>query len=80
MQTISISNLKSHLSAELKRVQAGEALLVVDHQRPVAILSPLPATEPALKKASVPYDCRDLEPLTGRDPLEYLTQDRLDRW
>lgn len=43
MKTLSVSELKAHLSAELERVQAGEELLVTDRGRPVARIVPMPA-------------------------------------
>jgi antitoxin (DNA-binding transcriptional repressor) of toxin-antitoxin stability system len=42
MNTISIAELKTHLSAELKKVQAGEVLTILDHKRPVAEIRPIP--------------------------------------
>ncbi len=40
METISISNLKAHLSTELKKVQKGTRIMVLDHKHPVAELIP----------------------------------------
>lgn len=37
MQTISVSSLKDHLSAELKKIDRGERLTVLDHKRPVVL-------------------------------------------
>jgi len=34
MKTISVSDLKTHLSAELKKVKAGETVVVLDHRHP----------------------------------------------
>ena len=36
-----VRDLKDHLSAYLRRVQAGERIIVTDHDRPVAELVPL---------------------------------------
>jgi antitoxin (DNA-binding transcriptional repressor) of toxin-antitoxin stability system len=41
MKRSSISYLKAHLSAELKAVQAGETVVVMDRDHPVARLVPL---------------------------------------
>lgn len=41
METVSITDLKNQLSARMKRVRAGETLLVTDRKKPVALLSPL---------------------------------------
>lgn len=41
MKTTSVTDLKNHLSAHLKQVAAGEAFLVTDRRKPVAIFQPL---------------------------------------
>ncbi len=41
MNSISVTDLKNHLSSRMKRVRAGESLLVTDRKKPVAVLSPL---------------------------------------
>jgi prevent-host-death family protein len=41
MKTVSVTDLKNSLSARMKLVMAGESLLVTDHRKPVAVLSPL---------------------------------------
>jgi antitoxin (DNA-binding transcriptional repressor) of toxin-antitoxin stability system len=41
MRRTSVSYLKAHLSAELKAVKAGETIVVVDRDHPVARLVPL---------------------------------------
>ena len=84
MRTISIAELKAHLSAELKKVQAGDPVTVLDHKRPVAVLGPVierpsrltivqPRTDFSQKKFN-------WEPLTDVDPLPGLLADREDRW
>ena len=42
MERVSISRLKDQLSAYLRKVQAGETVVVMDRNKPVAQLSPLP--------------------------------------
>lgn len=42
---IGVRELRQTLSACLRRVSAGETLVVTDHRRPVAVLAPLPAPE-----------------------------------
>ena len=79
MQSISVSNLKAHLSAELKKVERGERITVVDHKRPVAVLSPVAAESLFVREAASRYECPELEPLIGTDPLRYLEQERGDR-
>lgn len=80
MTTISVSKLKTHLSAELKRVQTGFALIVVDHQRPVAMLSPIQNDTLYAKEASVKYTYEPLTPLVASDPVTLLDREREDSW
>lgn len=80
METISISNLKTHLSAELKKVQKGTRIIVLDHSRPVAELVPTEIEELFLSVAEQKYTYRPLSPLTGKDPLHDLEEERSDRW
>lgn len=42
MERVSISRLKDQLSAYLKKVQAGETVVVMDRNIPVAQLRPIP--------------------------------------
>ena len=81
METISISKLKAHLSGELKKVQRGTRLVVLEHNHPVAELVPF-ENEPFLfvREASVPYECPSLTPLADCDPLADLEADRSERW
>jgi prevent-host-death family protein len=51
MEHVSISQLKDQLSAYLKRVQAGETVLVTDRNKPVARLEPI--LEPTTDEARV---------------------------
>jgi prevent-host-death family protein len=43
MDTVGIRELKSHLSHHLKRVQAGERLLVTERGKSIATISPVEA-------------------------------------
>jgi len=45
MATVSVSILKARLSEFLRRVRAGDTLVVTDRGAPVAIVTPLPAGE-----------------------------------
>ncbi|MBN1533108.1 MAG: type II toxin-antitoxin system Phd/YefM family antitoxin [Spirochaetes bacterium] len=80
MDTISISNLKAHLSATLKSVRAGKRVIVVDRDVPVAEISPLPRKKPGLVvrpakkgKMSGPLGLKVSPDL---DPLEHLLEER----
>ncbi|RKX79945.1 MAG: hypothetical protein DRP87_01375 [Spirochaetes bacterium] len=79
METISVSKLKAHLSAELKKVKKGVRIVVVDHKRPVAVLSPFESEPLFLQEASKTYEYRELSPLTHTDPLVKLNEEREDR-
>lgn len=80
MKTISISELKTHLSAELKRVKAGETLMITDRSRGIALVTPLPSKLPIVSSTKRKYNTPNLEPLISKDPLEYLDIERQDRW
>jgi len=45
MEKVSVSKLKNQLSAYLKKVEAGQTLIVTDRNRPVAQLTPFPERE-----------------------------------
>jgi len=81
METISISKLKSHLSAELKKVRKGTKIVVLDHRHPVAQLVPIEGKDGIFtREATSPYICRDLEPLVDIDVAEDMEKERTDRW
>jgi antitoxin (DNA-binding transcriptional repressor) of toxin-antitoxin stability system len=79
MMTISVSSLKAHLCAELRKVEAGESLVILDHRRPVARL--VPAAEESIysREARQAYACPKLSPLMRGDPLEALAAERGER-
>ncbi len=79
MQTISVSSLKAHLSAELKKIERGERITVLDHKRPVAVLGPIESESLFIREAEGVYECDDLEPLIASDPLRFLAEERGDR-
>ena len=80
METISISNLKSHLSAELKKVQNGTRIKILDHKRLVAEMIPVEREELFLKVAEKKYTYHPVTSLTNKDPLDDLEEERSDRW
>jgi prevent-host-death family protein len=45
MDTVSVRELRQHLTRYLRRVAAGERLVVTERRRPVALLGPLPADD-----------------------------------
>jgi prevent-host-death family protein len=48
MDTVSVRDLRQHLSRYLRRVEKGERLVVTERRRPVALLGPLPETDDVL--------------------------------
>lgn len=80
MHAITIARLKATLSAELRRVRAGESVTVLDRTTPVAVLSPIPDAVRVVQPAAAPYVYRQLTPLTSRDPMEYLDDERGESW
>ena len=45
MQKATISEVKNHLSAYLRKVRAGETILILDRDEPVARIEPAVATD-----------------------------------
>jgi|GEM_PF-2627841 len=72
MKTIGVAELKAHLSRELRRVAAGESLIVTDHSRPIAVLAPLPSPLPLVSSATGPPELPAVPPLISSDPVDYL--------
>ena len=80
METISVSKLKAHISAELKRVERGIELIVMEHKRPVAKLSPVATDAFFIREATCRYAYRSLDPLMFTDPLQLLEEERGEGW
>lgn len=75
-----MANLKAHLSAELRRVRAGETITVVDHNTPVARLSPISPELTVSKPARTEPSFRPLPPLISSDVLALLHEERGESW
>ena len=90
MRTISIAELKAHLSAELNRVQAGDPVTLLDHKRPVAVLSAVTDSAHGLtysRRAIRKPEPHHWEPLTDsgytgtwEDLQKSLEEERADRF
>ena len=86
MRTVKIAELKSRLSAYLRRVRRGQTITVLDRDTPVARLEPVTASasrlavrEPAAG-AQRPGDVRLPPPLRlKRDVLALLEEERGER-
>lgn len=79
MKTIGVAELKAHLSRELRRVAAGESLIVTDHARAVALLTPLPTSLPITRPATAKLHVPEVGPLISSDPLHHLAGERADQ-
>lgn len=79
METISISNLKTHLSATLKEVVNGIGYVVMDREHPIVELIPyseksrLVIRSPLIKAKKINNTFKGKVKL---DAVEYLQQDR----
>jgi antitoxin (DNA-binding transcriptional repressor) of toxin-antitoxin stability system len=88
MSTISIADLKTHLSAELKKVQAGAVITVLDHKRPVAEIRPISekndtgfvVVKPAVSNDAPKVSGKRLYQGTREELMRSWTEDRDDRW
>lgn len=71
MRQVTISQLKNRLSAYLKRAQGGESILVLDRDRPIAMLEKVNATEhpdsrlDRLERAGAVHASRTANPLSA---------------
>jgi prevent-host-death family protein len=77
MKRSSISYLKAHLSAELKAVQAGETVVVMDREHPIARLVPMAEKKSLeIREPLRPFGFEKLAPLISGGSLERLLEDR----
>ena len=91
MEKATISELRKHLRAYLEKVRAGESVLILDHDRPVARLVGVAGQDPAvdrlarleseglLRRALGPIPKELLEeppPKPGKSVLEALIEER----
>jgi antitoxin (DNA-binding transcriptional repressor) of toxin-antitoxin stability system len=81
VRTINISQLKAHISEQLRAVRKGQRLVILDRDIPVAQLVPYQQPAPALaprapKRAIV---LRKLGIAVKTDPLEALMAERASR-
>lgn len=93
MERTSIADLKAHLSAYLRKVKAGETVLVLDRGRPVARIEPISGPAAAnehiarlaaaglarLPTHPVPMDLlRSVRPKSKKSVLEALLEERAE--
>ncbi len=67
MHTVNIHEAKTHLSAILKRVESGEDVLIAKAGKPIARVSPIPASsgkrQPGSAKGKIVMTKNFMEPL-----------------
>ena len=77
MKRLSVSYLKAHLSAELKAVQAGETVVIMDRDHPVARLVPLEDENGIeIREPLQAFGFERPVPLVSGGSLELLFEDR----
>ena len=69
MIEVSIRDLKSHLSAHLRRLEQGETITVTRRGKPVAVISPVEAGEDELTRKMRELVARGVISWSGRKPL-----------
>jgi prevent-host-death family protein len=85
MERVTVAELKAKLSEHLRRVEAGETIIVVRHGTPVAVLSPFDENADELDVIEPTGDPAEwaqvgLPPLAlGADAVELLLADRRRR-
>ena len=89
MESVSVRELRQHLSRYLRRVAAGERLIVTERRRPVALLGPLPERDDILdfliatgEATAATTDLLDLpppRPAPGPSSAEVLDELRAER-
>lgn len=84
MRSMKIAALKNELSATLRRVEAGEAVLVTDRDRPVAVLTPVLDDDgvtvlPARRAFRTVRDRKPPKGPRGLDSLAALREERGSR-
>lgn len=79
-RTIGIAELKTHLSAEIKRVKSGENITILDHKKPVAKLTGLESGVKYTRRAKRPFVWKQLPPLIEGDITGIIDAERADSW
>lgn len=80
METTSFLYLKTQLRAELKKVQNGVPLLVVDHQRPIATIHAVAEEDFYVREAETLYEFKPCTPLISHGLSRILDEERKDSW
>lgn len=80
-RTIAIAELKAHLSAEIKRAGKGEAIIILDHKKPVARLSGLETSVKYTQRSKKIFEWKEFKPLLAAERLQaVIDAERSDSW
>ncbi|PKL08549.1 MAG: hypothetical protein CVV51_08380 [Spirochaetae bacterium HGW-Spirochaetae-7] len=79
-RNVAIAELKSHLSAEIRRVREGETITIVDHRKPVARLTGLGSIPGYVRRRQRPFVWRGLQPLMVGEVQDIIDRERADSW
>jgi len=83
MKRVGVAELKARLSEHLRRVRAGESVIVLDRRTPVARLVPFEQRDDGLVVEAARGSLRELEvpepALPGTDIVDALLAERGDR-
>ena len=64
----------------MPRAVNGARITVLEHKRPVAVISPIEEEPWLIREAQRPFEYRELSPLTDVDPYSELEKERAERW
>ena len=81
MRTTNISYFKAHISEELRRIRAGERVVILDRDIPVAEVVPYREGEKKLRIRLPRHrlSCPKSSVSVKKDPLQYLMEERMKR-
>jgi antitoxin (DNA-binding transcriptional repressor) of toxin-antitoxin stability system len=79
-RSVAIAQLKAHLSAEIRRVKAGESITILDHKQPVARLVGITGGSRYVKRCDRSFQWRELPPLLTGDVQSLVDEERADSW
>ena len=73
MRSVAISELKSHLSENLRRVKKGESILVTERGRPIAVVQPFRSEDAELQEL---IETGVVRPRKGPLPADFWERER----
>jgi prevent-host-death family protein len=80
METINISTLKAHICAVLRKIRAGQEVLITDRHTPIAKLVPVSEeSHLSVREPTSPLSYPEAPFTVQIDPLDVLLQDGIGR-